>query len=216
MRPPKLPLLLLALVSVPCALHAQQRPVSIGAGLGITQSDALAGRAAHLRLSAPLMPVGDRLSIHAELVAQQGTITGNPSDCTLVQETVCTGRSDLNRLVGAGTFLRLDVGSRTGRVRAYLTPVGVGLYHRRTRSEEFQAPIRSCITEGQLGPCGEAAPLDRITSSVDRTSLGLSLGGGVEIHTAGVRLFADARVHRLVEGRDSRAGAAPVTVGVAF
>lgn len=205
---------LLALCAAPAALAAQRGPVSLGAGPGITQSDELTGAAAHLRVSAPLARVGERLSIHAEAMAQQGTISGDPSTCAMVRPEDCTGRSDRNRLFGAGAFLRWDVGPQDGAVRAYVVPVGAAVFHRRTASEEQQAPTGICVVDGQLAPCPDAAPFARLSSADERTSLGLAVGAGVEADVLGMRLFADLRVHRLTEGRDSWAGAAPLTLGV--
>lgn len=156
------------------------------------------------------------LSIHAEAMAQQGTISGPPSTCRRVLELDCTGRSDQNRILSAGTYLRYDVGGGDGRLRAYFTPVGVGIYHRMTRTQEQQAPTRICVADGQLTPCPNAAPFERFSSRSEEASLGLNLGGGLELRTGGVRLFVDARVHRMLEGNGSWAGSAPFSVGVSF
>lgn len=207
---------LVALCGIPAVVAAQQGPLSVGGGYGITQSDQLSGGAAHVRVSMPLSRVGERLTMHGEVLAQQGTITGDPSTCARVAQGDCAGRSDRNRLFTAGTFLRWDVGNPASRVRMYLVPVGVGLYHRRTETEEQQGPFRTCISNGQVGACPDAAPFEVFSSEENRTSLGLNLGGGLEMQVGRVRLFADARFHRMVEGRGSWAGAAPFSVGVSF
>lgn len=207
---------LVALCGLPVTLSAQRSPLSVGGGYGITQSDQLSGGATHLRVSMPLSRVGERLTMHGEVLAQHGTITGDPSTCARVEQGDCAGRSDRNRLFTAGTFLRWDVGNPAGKVRMYVVPVGVGLYHRRTETEEQQGPFRTCISDGLVGPCPNAAPFEVVSSEENRTSLGLNLGGGLEMQVGHVRLFADARFHRVVEGRGSWAGAAPLSVGVTF
>lgn len=203
-------------LAAPVALAAQEPAFSVAAGYGVTQSDALAGPAAHLRVSVPVARLGRSLSVHAEAMAQEGTISGPPSTCRRVGELDCTGRSDRNRIVSAGTYLRWDLGRGNGRLRAYLTPLGVGFYQRRTETEEYQAPTRVCVDDGQFEPCPNALPFARVSSRGAETSLGVNLGGGVEMRAGGVRLFMDARVHRMLEGRGSWAGAAPLSVGVSF
>lgn len=203
-------------LAAPAALAAQEPAFSVSAGYGVTQSDALSGPAAHLRVSAPVARLGRGLSVHAEAMAQQGTITGPPSTCRRVGELDCTGRADRNRIVGAGTYLRWDLGRGTGRWRAYFTPAGVGLYHRQTETEEQQAPTRICVSEAAIETCDDALPFARLSSRSAETSLGVSLGGGLELRTGGVRLFVDARVHHLLEGNGSWAAAAPLSVGVSF
>lgn len=203
-------------LAAPAAVVAQEPAFSVSAGYGVTQSDALSGPAAHLRLAVPLAQVGRRASLHAEAMVQQGTINGPPSTCRRVGELDCTGRSDRNRIVSAGTYLRLDLGRGNGRLRAYVTPLGAGFYQRRTETEEYQAPTRICVGDAVIEPCANALPFARVSSHRAETSLGVNLGGGLELRTGGVRLFVDARVHRMLEGSGSWAGAAPLSMGVSF
>lgn len=202
------------LVALPAALPAQAP--SVAAGFGVTQSDALSGGAAHLHASVPVARLHRQVTLHAEALAQQGTIHGPPGTCDRVAGLDCMGRSDRNRIVAAGAFVRWNLGHGAGRFRAYAVPLGVGLYHRSTESVEHQGPTRICTDGGELAPCPETKPFADVRSTGRDTSPGLSLGGGVEMRAAGVRLFADARFHRLLEGRGSWAGAAPLSLGVSF
>jgi hypothetical protein len=214
MRKPLVVLAALTLAALPAALAAQAP--SVAAGFGLTQNDDLSGGAAHVHASIPVARLHRSVTLHAEALAQQGTIHGPPTTCDRVSDLDCLGRSDRNRIVAAGAFVRWKLGHGEGRFRAYAVPLGVGLYHRSTESVEHQGPTRICTDGGALAPCASAKPFADVRSSGADTSPGVNLGWGVEMRAGGVRLFADARFHWLLEGRGDWAGAAPFSLGVSF
>jgi len=201
----------LALLPLPAA--AQSR-IAVGVGPGVTQSDDLSGGARHLQASAHLLQVMDRLSLRAEALVQQGTVSGSPFSCVQARQQYCTGRSDENRLLGAGVYSRVDLTS-SGRVTAYVTPVGLGVYHRRTRSSEWEGPTNICINSQTIVSCPDNPEWTKFTATASKLSLGWNTGGGVEVAVGAGRVFAELRAHQLLEG-EGMAGALPFTVGVSF
>jgi hypothetical protein len=202
-----------ALALLPLPAVAQSR-IAVGVGPGVTQSDDLSGGAKHLQASAHLLEVMDGLSLRGEALAQQGTVTGSPFSCQLARQQYCTGRSDQNRLLGAGVYTRLDLASR-GRVTAYFTPIGLGVYHRRTRISEWEGPTGLCLEDETIVSCADNPEWTQFTETVSRLSLGWNTGGGVEVAVGPGRVFAEVRAHQMLEG-DGMAGALPLTIGVSF
>lgn len=201
----------LALLALPAA--AQSR-IAVGVGPGITQTHDLAGGAKHAQVSTHLLQVVDGVSLRAEALYQQGTVSGSPFSCRLARQQYCTGRSDQNRLMGAGVYTRLDLAT-SGRTTAYLTPIGIGVYHRRTRSSEWEGPISTCIRDGATVPCPDNPEWTQFTATTSTLSPGWSTGGGVEVAVGRGRVFAEARAHGLLE-REGMSGALPFTVGISF
>jgi opacity protein-like surface antigen len=202
-----------ALALLPLPLAAQSR-IAVGVGPGVTQTDDLSGSGMHAQVSAHLLEVFPGVSLRGEALYQQGTASGSPLDCQLARQQYCTGRSDENRLMGAGVYSRLDLATN-GRVTAYLTPIGVGVYHRRTRSSEWEAPTAICIDQGQMVSCPNNPDWTQFTGTTSRLSLGWSSGGGVEMAVGRGRVFLEARAHDLLE-HEGMAGALPLTIGVSF
>lgn len=201
----------LALLSAPLAA---QPGISVGVGPGITQSDDLTGGAGHAQISAHLVQIMDGLTVRAEAMVQQGTVSGSPFSCQIARQQYCTGRSDQNRLMGAAVYTRLDLASN-GRMTAYLTPVGLGLYHRRTHTTEAEAPTAICIEGGQMVSCPGNPPFTEFSETTSMLSLGWNTGGGVEMAVGRGRVFAEMRMHSLLEG-EGMAGALPITFGYSF
>lgn len=210
----RIPLLCLGFAVLPLPLLAQRGPVALATGFGFTQSGDLTGGGFHAQLSVPLADIGPGLSLRAEALAQQGTITGPPSTCEHVAELRCLGRSDRNRIVGGGGHLRVELAPPGGTLRPYLALVGVGIYHRRTESTETQGPTGICMVDGQAVSCPDNPPLQSFSAEDSDTALGWSTGAGVEASVAGMRVFAEARLHRLLDG--GGAGALPLSIGVSF
>jgi opacity protein-like surface antigen len=193
---------------------AAQSGLAIGVGPGFTQSDDLSGGARHAQLSLHLLRITDGLTVRGEALYQQGSMTGSPFTCQLARQRYCTGRSDDNRLMGAGVYTRLDVADN-GVVRAYATPVGLGLYHRRTHTSEWEGPTTLCIEDGQAVSCADNPPFTQFTETTSRLSLGWSTGAGVDVKVGRGRAFAEVRAHGLLEG-EGMAGAVPLTLGYSF
>jgi hypothetical protein len=116
--------------------------------------------------------------------------------------------------MGTGLYTRLDLVSN-GRTTAYLTPLGVGVYHRRTRTSEWEAPTGICIDGGKVVSCPDNPPFTEFTATTSARSLGWSTGGGVEMALGRGRAFVEARAHGLLEG-EGMGGALPLTVGFSF
>jgi opacity protein-like surface antigen len=193
---------------------AAQAGIAVGVGPGVTQSDDLSGGARHAQMSAHLLDVLPGVALRGEALYQRGTVGGSPFSCQLARQQYCTGRSDDNRLMGAGVYARLDLASR-GRLTAYLTPVGVGVYHRRTRSSEWEGPTGICTDGSAMVSCRDNPPFTQFTATTSALSLGWNTGGGVEMEVGRGRVFAEARAHDLLEG-DGMAGALPFTIGFSF
>jgi opacity protein-like surface antigen len=206
-------LVVAALALLPLPAAAQSR-IAVGVGPGVTQSDHLSGGAKHLQASAHLLQVMDGLSLRGEALLQQGTISGSPFSCVQARQQYCTGRSDQNRLLGAGLYSRVDLASG-GRVTAYVTPIGLGVYHRRTRSSEWEGPTNLCMEGTAIISCPGNPEWTQFTETASKLSLGWNTGGGVEVAVGAGRVFAEVRAHQLLEG-EGMAGALPLTIGVSF
>jgi hypothetical protein len=140
---------------------------------------------------------------------------GSPFACERVEQLYCLGRTDENRIGGAAVFVRAT--SRWfGSTQFYFDPIGAGVYHRRTRSQEFQGPTGLCVVDGQVVSCPDNPPWATFDYRTSRTSLGVNTGFGMLAQLGGLRVFAELRAHRLFESGESIAGAVPLTVGVVF
>lgn len=201
----------LTLLSLPLA--AQSR-IAVGVGPGVTQTDDLSGSGKHAQVSAHLLEVLPGVSLRGEALYQQGSATGSPFSCQLARQQYCTGRSDENRVMGAGVYSRLDLAS-SGRMTVYLTPIGVGVYHRRTESTEWEGPTAICIDNGATVSCPGNPDWTQFAETTSKLSLGWNTGGGVEMAIGRGRVFAEARAHDLLES-EGMAGALPLTLGVSF
>jgi opacity protein-like surface antigen len=201
-----------ALAILPLPLAAQSR-IAVGVGPGVTQTDDLSGGARHVQASAHLFELMEGVAVRGEAMLQQGTVSGSPFSCQQARQQYCTGRSDDNRLMGVGVYTRLDLASG-GRFNAYVTPIGLGTYHRRTRSSEWEGPTGICIENDAITSCPSNPDWTEFTATTSRLSLGWTTGGGVEMAVGRGRVFAEVRAHRLLE--DGMAGALPLTLGVSF
>ena len=213
--------------------RAQVRDVAVGAGIGLTSSARASGQAYHgavnFTLTTPtaLLPesgpwderphrhVGPTVQLRAEVFYQGGTATGSPFSCERVAQFYCLGRVDQNRLGGGAVFVRVAP-PLCGRMRSSADPFGAGLYHRRTKSREVQAPIALCIINDELVSCPNNPPWATYEYRSSRTSVGANTGLGMQLQLGGLRMFAELRVHQLFESGESSAGAVPVTFGVVF
>lgn len=206
--------LLLAAALAPAPLAAQGPGPAVGAGIGMTQSDAVSGSALHVQASAPLLRPFEGVQIRGEALLQGGSANGSPFACEQVRQQYCLGRTDENRIAGAGAYVRVDFGG-IGPVRAYLTPIGVGVYHRRTKSVEAQGPTGICAGPDGITSCPDNPPFESFVQEHSVTSVGWTTGGGLELSLGRVRAFAEVRVHDLLED-DGMAGALPLTFGISL
>lgn len=62
--------------------------------------------------------------------------------------------------------------------------------------------------------CPDNPPLQSLSAEDSDTALGWSSGAGIEASLFGVRVFAEARLHRFLDG--SGAGALPFSIGLNF
>ena len=197
------------LLCLPMPVAAQR--VSIEAGYGITQSRNRSGGATHAQASVGLNE--DRnFRVRAELFYQRGTVDG-AGKCEQLGTTYCIGTSDRNQLAGLSATLHLPLG-RLGRFTAY-APLGVGVYHRDTRTAETEGPIALCTEGGQISPCPGNPPLRSVTYSTNATRPGYNVGVGLASRIADLDVFAEMRAHDILE-RNSQAGAVPFSVGIRF
>jgi hypothetical protein len=194
---------------------AQVDRLSAGGGIGVAQSARASGKGYHGAFSLPVMPLRRGAHVRAEVMYQAGSLSGSPFSCDRVDRFYCLGRTDDNQLTAAAVFIRIPSLWR-GRWRFYADPIGAGLYHRRTKSTEHQGPTGMCLVNGEIVSCPDNPPFATFAYLTSRSSLGANFGVGFEVQVAGVRLFAEARAHRLFEPGESIAGAIPVTVGFSF
>lgn len=206
--------LLLAALMLPLPLAGQLRP-SIGLGRGVLQTDDLMADARHVQAGVQLMRISDRVTIRGEALYQQGTATASPLSCEQARQIYCFGRTDEQRLLGGGAHLRIDAGELTRGVRGYLVPAGVGLYHLRTDSRESEGPTGVCVPTGDLAACPAPPPFTEFSRTIATTSVGLTLGAGMEADVGPMRVFAEFRGHVMLVSA-GETGSVPLTVGVSF
>jgi hypothetical protein len=209
----------LAVVSVlalsATAARAQVDGLSVGGGIGVAASARASGRGYHAAVSLPVIPLHRSAQLRAEVMYQVGKLSASPFECERVDPFYCLGRTDENQIAGAAVFVRIP--SRWfGRWRFYADPIGAGVYHRRTKSSEYQGPTAICWVNGALVGCENNPPWATFAYRASRTSVGANFGGGLEAQIARVRLFVEARAHTLFERGESMAAAVPVTFGFTF
>ncbi|HEX8691124.1 MAG TPA: hypothetical protein VF746_01685 [Longimicrobium sp.] len=204
-------LIALALTLVPAALAAQS--VSVGGGPGVT-GNAVVTSGFHGTVSLPVARVGSVAQLRAEALYLQSRGDGNPFECETVESFYCLGRTDLDRVAAAGVYARINL-RPVGPVRPYLAPLGLGVYRRWTRTDEFQGPTGICVEGGELVSCANNPPFETFVSRSAATSPGFSTGAGLDAPVLGRRVFVEMRGHWLLEDRGT-AVAVPVTVGVSF
>lgn len=201
------------LAALPATLAGQSR-IAVGVGSGFTQSDELSGGAVHAQASARLLQIVDGLSVRGEALYQQGSVSGSPFECQQARQQYCLGRTDDNRILGGGVYARIDFTPR-GPLHAYLTPVGVGVYHRRTHSSEAEGPTGICVENNVITSCPGNPPFTPFSQTTSAVSLGWTTGAGLELEVGRGMVFAEIRAHSLLE-RSGQAGALPLTVGISF
>jgi hypothetical protein len=205
---------LLAALVLPLPLSAQLGP-SIGMGRGVLQTDDLMADAYHVQAGVQLARITDRVTVRGEALLQQGTANASPLSCEQARQVYCFGRTDEQRLFGAGAHVRFDLPEFVHGVHAYLTPVGVGAYYLRTDSHESEGPTGVCIRDGDLAACPDAPPFADFSRTTSTLSLGGSTGAGLEAQLGRMRVFAEFRAHVMLASM-GETGSVPVTFGVSF
>lgn len=206
--------LLLAALLLPLPAVAQVRP-SLGVGTGVLQTDDLMAGAYHVQGGVQLARITERVSVRGEALYQQGTATASPLSCELVSQGSCLGRTDEQRMLGAGAHVRVDFAEFVRGVHAYLTPVGVGAYYLRTDSRETEGPGSTCVIARSTGVCGDHPPLTELSRSTSIASLGWTTGAGLEAELGRMRVFAEFRAHGMLAS-GSETGGVPLTFGFRF
>lgn len=205
-------LFIFAILHFPLPLLAQSLDPAIEAGYGVTGSRLHTGAAKSVQGS---LTVFDRngFRVRAELFLQQGTANSSGPTCDRLEDQYCTGSSDRNQIAGAGAALHIPIGT-VGRLNAY-APVGIGLYNRRTRSRESEGPIAFCFDGTNVISCPGNPAFRTISYATSATVAGYNVGLGLAARVSGVDLYAEMRVHDLLES-NSNAGAFPFSIGVRF
>jgi hypothetical protein len=207
-------IVLAALALTSTTATAQLDGLSIGGGVGVTASAHASGKGYHGAVSLPAMYLHRGAELRVEGMYQRGRVSGSPFACQRVQRFYCLGRTDENQIAAGAVFVRIPAQIRGWRL--YADPIGAGLYHRRTRSTEYQGPTALCLRDGVLVSCPNNPDWATFAYRESRTSIGANAGVGFERVIAGLRLFAEARAHTLFERGESIAGSVPVTFGVTF
>lgn len=195
--------------------QGQRSAITLGGGYGATFGGKnTAGSGIHVQAGMPLAHRTETLYLKGELLYQQGTATGSPFSCEQVRSRDCFGRSDENRLVILDVHAVWEF-AEWGQLRPYLTPLGIGVYYRSTDSSETEGPTEDCLVDGRFVDCPNALPFRTYTKHIATVGVGINNGVGLAFQAANVRLFVEARVHRLWD-REGGAGAIPITLGIAF
>lgn len=206
--------LLLAALLFPLPLTAQLAP-SFGMGRGVLQTDDLMADAYHLQAGVQLARITDQVTVRGEALLQQGTANASPLSCEQARQVHCFGRTDEQRMFGAGAHVRVDLPTFVRGVHAYLTPVGVGAYYLRTESRESEGPTGACVTVGDLPTCAPPPQFTDFSRTTSTFSLGGSTGAGLQAKLGRMRVFAEFRAHVMLASM-GETGSVPVTFGVSF
>lgn len=205
---------LLAALVLPLPLTAQLGP-SLGMGRGVLQTDDLMADAYHVQAGVQLARITDQVTVRGEAIVQQGTANASPLSCEQARQVYCFGRTDEQRLLGAGAHVRFDFPEFVRGVHAYLTPVGIGAYYLRTDSRESEGPTGVCIQEGDLAVCADPPPFTDFSRTTSTFSLGGSTGAGLQAELGPMRVFAEFRAHVMLASM-GETGSVPLTFGVSF
>lgn len=206
--------ILLAALVLPLPLTAQLGP-SVGMGRGVLQTDDLMADAYHLQAGVQLARITDQVTVRGEALLQQGTAHASPLSCEQARQMYCFGRTDEQRLVGAGAHVRFDLPEFVRGVHAYLTPVGIGAYYLRTDSRESEGPTGVCVQDLDVVGCTDTTPFADFSRTTSTLSLGGSTGAGLEAELGRMRVFAEFRAHVMLASM-GETGSVPVTFGVSF
>ncbi len=205
---------LFAALVLPLPLTGQLGP-SLGVGRGVLQTDDLMADAYHVQAGVQLARITPRVTVRGEALLQRGTANASPLSCEQARQVYCFGRTDEQRLFGAGAHVRVDMPELVRGVHAYLTPVGIGAYHLRTDSRESEGPRGVCIQDGDLAACTDTTPFADFSRTTSTLSLGGSTGAGLEAELGRMRVFAEFRAHVMLAS-GGKTGSVPVTFGVSF
>ena len=206
--------LLLAALVLPLPATAQLGP-SIGMGRGVLQTDDLMADAYHVQAGVQLARITDHVTVRGEALLQQGAAHASPLSCEQARQVYCFGRTDEQRLFGAGAHVRIDLPEFVRGVHAYLTPVGIGAYYLRTDSRESEGPAGVCIQDGALTACADTPPFTDFSRTASILSLGGTTGAGLQAQLGRMRVFAEFRAHVMLASM-GETGSVPVTFGVSF
>jgi hypothetical protein len=132
-----------------------------------------------------------------------------------VADIYCYGRSDETRQYGVGISVVGDAPFTWGPFRPYGIPLGIGAYHRRTRSRESQGPTTNCIIGGQIVSCPDNPPFETIHFATQKTGIGVNTGFGVATRVGSANAFVELRAHTVLEA-GGYSGALPITFGIGF
>lgn len=202
----------LAALVLPLPLAAQLGP-SFGMGRGVLQTDDLMASAYHVQAGVQLARITSQVTVRGEALVQRGTAHASPLSCEQARQMYCLGRTDEQRMLGAGAHVRVDLPEFVRGVHAYLAPAGIGAYHLRTDSREFEGPTGLCLQD--LAVCPDQPPFADFSRTTSTLSLGGSTGAGLEAEFGRMRVFAEFRAHvMLASGGET--GSVPVTFGVRF
>ena len=210
-RPTVKKILIAAAVAFPSIAAAQSSP-SLEVGYGFFESVNRTGQAISAQAGVQLFSVL-KAPVRAELFHQQGTSGDGAGGCKLVYQGTwsCIGTRDRNRISGASLATHIPIGT-SGKISGYV-PVGVGVYHRNTRTTESAFLAPDCF-ESDPPTCQTYGPTASSYSS-HRTAPGYNLGLGLSTLVGGSTMYAEFRFHQVREAQGF-SGSLPISVGVRF
>lgn len=189
--------------------------IAVGGGLALLGVEQVSGVGQHVQATVRLTPGASFLHLRGELLYGRAEGSGSPFACERAPDMYCLGRSDQTRQFGIGVSAVGDAPFTWGPFQPYGIPLGMAMYHRRTRSSESQGPTTNCIIGGEIVSCPDNPPFETIHFATQKTGIGVNTGGGLRTRVGDAQVFAEVRVHTILE-RGGYSGSVPLTFGIAF
>ena len=189
--------------------------IAVGGGLAAVGGDQLSGVGRHIQATVRLTPANRLFYARGELLYASADASGSPFACERVPDTYCFGRSDAHRQISAGVSVVGDAPFSWGPFQPYGIPLGIGVYHRSTRSSETQGPTTTCVIGGEVVSCPDNPPFETVRYTIDALGFGVNTGAGIRARVGDAQVFVELRAHTVLE-RKAFSGSVPVTFGLSF
>jgi hypothetical protein len=168
--------------------------IALGGGVAMLDEGRVSGVGQHVQATVHLTPRARFLKLRGELLH---------------------ARSDRTRQYGAGVSAVGDAWYTWGPFQPYGIPLGIGVYHRQTRSSASREPAMSCLVGEEGVSCPSTPPFETFRYTTQTTGFGVNTGGGIRTRVGDAQLFVELRFHTVLE-RGGYSGSLPLTFGIGF
>jgi hypothetical protein len=203
----------LLLVAVPPVVGAQMPGgARVIAGASRVLDAGNQGSGFHVAAVVPMGTPITGLQVSGIAFAMNGSTSGSPFQCTMVQQIFCLGRSE--RLKAGSIGIGAEHGLLLLGISAY-TRAQLGWYVEHVDASELEGPTTICVIGGQLVSCPDNPPFQQHAGSETLFGPGVAVALGTERRWWRTRLSLELSYHQYqTPGRRTQLGW--VSAGIGF